>query len=208
MRSRPVYYVLLAAGLSRRFPGNKLLADLCGVPIVRAAAGVAAAAGLPLVVVTGNDRESVVRALSGIEFHEVINSSYASGLSSSVRAAISALRDQADAIEFAPADMPLVPPEVPRLLAGIREESSSPLIAPRYGGVRGHPVLLGRELYEDAASSIGGDSGLSQYIESRRELLLEVDVGSPGVVLDVDTPEDLERIRSLAGCGRPADQRL
>ncbi|MFP3293162.1 MAG: NTP transferase domain-containing protein [Nitrososphaeria archaeon] len=195
MRSRPVYYVLLAAGLSRRFPGNKLLANLCGVPIVRAAAGVAAAAGLPLVVVTGNDRESVVRALSGIEFHEVINSSYASGLSSSVRAAISA-------------DMPLVPPEVPRLLAGIREDSPFPLIAPRYGGVRGHPVLLGRELYEDAASSIGGDSGLSQYIESRRELLLEVDVGSPGVVLDVDTPEDLERIRSLAGCGRPADQRL
>ncbi|MGC8970213.1 MAG: NTP transferase domain-containing protein [Conexivisphaera sp.] len=203
MRSRPIYYVLLAAGLSRRFPGNKLLADICGRPVVRASAEVAVSAGLPLAVVTGNDRDSIVRALEGLDFHEVENPAYASGLSSSVRAAISALREQADAIELAPADMPLIPPAVPRLLAEIREDSSAPLIAPRYGGSRGHPVLLGRELYDDASSSVRGDRGLSDYMSLRAELLLEVDVGYPGVLLDVDTLEDLERLRSIAGCGRP-----
>ncbi|MGC9190001.1 MAG: hypothetical protein ACP5GG_04725, partial [Conexivisphaera sp.] len=61
------------------------------------------------------------------------------------------------------------------------------------------PVLLGRELYEDARSFVSGDHGLSGFMELRRNLLLEVDVDSPGVVLDVDSPEDLERLRAI-GC--------
>lgn len=202
MRSRPVYYVLLAAGLSRRFPGNKLLADLCGRPVVRASAEAGLAAGLPLAVVTGNDRDAVVGALAGLRFHEIENRRYTDGLSSSVRAAISALWDQADALEFAPADMPLIPPAVPRLLAGIRDDSSASLVAPRYRGIRGHPVLIGRELYGDAYSAITGDSGLSGFLRSRGKLLLEVDVDSPGVVLDIDSAEDLMALRSRAGCGR------
>ncbi|MDP7981689.1 MAG: nucleotidyltransferase family protein [Conexivisphaera sp.] len=199
MRRHPVYYVLLAAGLSSRFGSNKLLADICGRPLVRASAEAGLASGLPLAVVTGNDRDAVLRALDGLEFHEVENHEYRSGLSSSVRAAIISLRDQADALEFSPADMPLIPPPVPRLLAAIREDSSAPLIAPRYRGTRGHPVLLGRELYEDARSFVSGDHGLSGFMELRRNLLLEVDVDSPGVVLDVDSPEDLERLRAI-GC--------
>ncbi len=199
MRRRPIYYVLLAAGLSSRFGGNKLLADFCGRPLVRASAEVGLAAGLPLAVVTGNDREAVLRALEGLEFYEVENRDYRRGLSTSIRAAISSLEEGADALEFSPADMPLIPPAVPRLLAEVREDSSAPLVAPRHRGVRGHPVLLGRELYGEALSSVSGDRGLSEFLEARRRLLLEVDVDSPGVLLDVDTPEDLERARAV-GC--------
>ncbi len=202
MRRRPIYYVLLAAGLSRRFGGNKLLADICGTPIVRASASVAASAGLPLAVVTGHDRSSVLRALEGVDFVEVMNPAYESGLSSSVRAAIAELREQADALEFAPADMPLIPPSVPRLLAEIREDSGAPLVAPTYRGARGHPVLLGAELYDDALAHLSGDQGLSGLLSSRKELALEVEVDSPGVILDVDSPEDLERVRGIACGGR------
>ena len=99
-------------------------------------------------------------------------------LDADVRAAVVVLADGPD----------LAPAAVERVLAAWRE-TGSVLVAASYGGVRGHPLVIARPVWEDIP-----DEGL----RAREPLLVPCDdLGPPG---DVDFPDDLpERFRSVPG---------
>ncbi len=72
----------------------------------------------------------------------------------------------------------LAPESVARVLAGWRELHG--IVAASYGGARGHPLVLGRDDWDDVP-----DGGL----HARAVRLIPCDdLGAPG---DVDTPADL-----------------
>ena len=99
-------------------------------------------------------------------------------LDADVRAAVVVLADGPD----------LAPAAVERVLAAWRE-TGSVLVAASYGGVRGHPLVIARPVWEDIP-----DEGL----RAREPLLVPCDdLGPPG---DVDFPDDLpERFRRTPG---------
>ena len=73
----------------------------------------------------------------------------------------------------------LAPAAVGRVLAAWRA-SAAPLVAASYGGDRGHPIVVARELWGSVP-----DDGLRAF----DPLLVPCDdLGAPG---DVDRPEDL-----------------
>ncbi len=82
----------------------------------------------------------------------------------------------------------LAPAAIDRVLAAWRE-SDAAVVAASYGGVRGHPVVVGRSAWDDVP-----DEGL----RGQEPLLVPCDdLGSPG---DVDVPGDLpERFRKAPG---------
>jgi nicotine blue oxidoreductase len=107
------------------------------------------------------------------------------GPGASLRCGLAALGPDVEAAVVVLADGPdLAPAAVERVLAAWRE-SGRPLVAASYGGVRGHPLVVGRSAWEDIP-----DEGLRAY----NPLLVPCDdLGAPG---DVDYPDELpERFR-------------
>ena len=85
-----------------------------------------------------------------------------------------------------PGDMPLVRPST--LQAVARELEQHPVAYAQHRGRRGHPVGFAAELYSELAT-LTGDEGARRLVARYPAFGLEVD--DPGVLLDVDTEDDL-----------------
>lgn len=184
--------ILLAAGESTRFEGgNKLLATVDGVPVVRRAARTLLATEVAgPVVILGHEAAAVREALAGLEVAFRVNEDFAAGQSTSVAAGVTAaLAREWDAAVFALGDMPEVAPDsVARVVAAYRAGAGR-VVAPTYEGKRGNPVLFDRRHFEDLAS-VSGDRGGRAIVEAEGTF---VDVADPGVRRDVDRVADLDR---------------
>jgi CTP:molybdopterin cytidylyltransferase MocA len=165
--------VVLAAGASTRFgsPKQRLLL----APVLERVR--ASSVGDVVVVLGAHDVETDARTVRCPD--------WARGPGASLRCGLAALGDDVDAAAVVLADGPrLSPLAVDRLIAR-RAEARSPYLAASYDGVRGHPVLLGRELWSGIP-----DEGLRAVVP---ELVPCDDLGAPG---DVDYPDDLEQGRA------------
>ncbi|MEM1598538.1 MAG: nucleotidyltransferase family protein [Pyrobaculum sp.] len=180
--------VVLAAGASSRFPGNKLLAKYGGRALVAwAAAAVREALGEAYLVVGHMALE--VKAAAGRVDGVVYNPWWREGLSTSVKAAVAAFAEE-DCILFMPGDMPLVRPDTIRKVA----RCGGGIAVPTYRGARGNPVACCRRLYGEVLTRLTGDVGLRALINAAPTYYVEVD--DPGVLIDVDTPQDLQRLQN------------
>ena len=102
------------------------------------------------------------------------------GPGASLRCGLQALGPEVEAAVVVLADGPeLAPASIDRVVAAWRERRA-PVVAASYDGVRGHPVVIGRESWQlvpdDGARSLGA------------VLVPCDDLGSPG---DVDVADDL-----------------
>ena len=83
-------------------------------------------------------------------------------------------------------DMPYIRPDtVQRITGAMRPES---LVAPVHQGKRGHPRGIGRQ-HRDALLTLKGDRGAQHLFTQHGVVELQVD--DPGVLLDIDRPEDV-----------------
>jgi molybdenum cofactor cytidylyltransferase len=188
--------VLLAAGTGSRFEGgNKLLADVDGEAVVVRAARALLAAGLPTVAVLGHEADRVGAALTGVDHGGRLalagNPDYRSGQASSVRAGLRAVRD-VDAAAFALGDMPRVRPDSVRALVRAYRDGAGDALAAAHRSRRGNPVLFDRRHFPALAAVEGDRGGREVLLSGDRSALVET--GDPGVVRDVDTVEDVERL--------------
>ena len=186
--------VLLAAGRSTRFDaGNKLLAEVDGVPIVRRAAETLCRSAVDeVVVVLGHEADRVAEALDGLDVTARRNEDYDGGQSTSVGTGVEvARRDGWDAVVFALGDMPFVRPATVDALRAVYEAGDGTIAAAAYEGKRGHPVLFGAEHY-DALASVTGDRGGRRLVEEHEDAVL-VETDDPGVTRDVDYEADLRK---------------
>jgi CTP:molybdopterin cytidylyltransferase MocA len=185
--------VVLAAGLGTRFGGAepKPLVALAGRPLVAHALAAARGSGLrPLLVVVSDAR---VGALAG-DAEVVRNPDPAAGIASSLQAALRALDDRPEVVAAVVglADQPLVGAEAYRRLAAAYDDGARLAVA-TYGGVRGNPVLVARELWPEAMR-LRGDEGARVLL--RRHGGLEVPCDGTGEPTDVDTPDDLAALEA------------
>lgn len=185
--------VLLAAGRSTRFGGDKLLHRLAdGAPIVLASAR-ALKAALPRVVAVVRDDNAALRRLLGEEGVEIAPApTMNEGLGGSIAAGVAAVPDAAGWV-IALADMPFVrPATIARVLAALA--TGSPLAAPVFRGQRGHPVGFASR-FRPALLALGGDEGARQLLRGHQAQLDLIECDDPGIIADIDRPGDL--------CGDP-----
>jgi molybdenum cofactor cytidylyltransferase len=181
--------VLLAAGGGTRFvgPEHKLRADAAGRPLVSYALDALAGSGLPLlVVVTGAvDLDDLLPA--GVI--SIANPDWEGGQATSLASAVAWARPRdIEAIVIGLGDQPGVTAASWTAVAGV---SATAIAIATYGGRRGHPVRLAREVWDRLPTE--GDAGARSLIGSAPALVTEVPcVGDPA---DVDTIEDLARWR-------------
>ncbi len=183
--------VVLAAGFGRRYgEGNKLHQALNGRPVLawtfdslvhlRAPAAIA--------VVAPDDALAKSLALNA-GFTPVPNPARATGMGGSIACGVQALSNEVDAVLIALGDMPRVAhSSLQALLAAFSTRDQ--IVVPCCDGRRGHPVLFGVHHFS-ALRALDGDTGAREILKQHAALVREVPVNDPGVLLDVDTPQDL-----------------
>ena len=196
----PPVVVVLAAGRGSRFEGDghKLSQPLGVSSVLAQTLGNVVAAGLPVVVVTTAPLVSVAQdvvAARDIVLLPSVNSNSREplGMGYSISAGVSA-RAQAGGWLVLPGDMPMVRASTLRAVA--QQVSQYPVVHAQHRGRRGHPVGFGPELYTELVS-LTGDTGARKLLARYPTLPLEVD--DPGVLMDVDTLDDLQAVQALQG---------
>lgn len=181
--------ILLAAGRSQRMGQPKLLLPWGAVPLVRHVAEIALCSKLDeLIVVTGHRAEHVLAALDGLTLTLVHNAAFLDGQSTSVRAGVEGIGANAEAIVILLADHPLLQPSTIDALIDVYRAERPLVVAPRYNGQRGNPVLFDRSLFS-SLHALTGDQGARPVLLEHIDQIRFVDVADQGVVLDVDTPD-------------------
>ncbi len=184
--------VVLAAGSSTRLGSPKTLARVRGTSLIRNTVRLLAPLGnLPVIVVIPARAARVRAELRGLPVHFVENPQRLQGLSTSVRRGLSACRTAA--VLLVPVDLArLQRRDLERLLSRWRA-SRRRLVATRFGGYGGAPLIVPRWLHAQALT-ISGDRGLRDLVSRLTPENLTL-LKLPTAVADVDTPQDLERAR-------------
>ena len=181
--------VLLAAGAGTRFIASqhKLLATIDGRSVVSRALESLLEASLDAVaVVTGAVDLTGALADARHEIALISNERWATGIASSVRCAAGwAERQGHEAVVVGLADQPFVTSAAWRAVAA----SAGPIAVATYGGRRGNPVRLAREVWPLLPHD--GDEGARTVMRRFPEIV--VPVACEGLPDDIDTVEDLRR---------------
>lgn len=193
--------VLLAAGASERLGSPKQLLDWKGKPFVRCVAETGLKAGLrPLVVVTGAHAQEVRAALEGLEVRIVYNRDWErGGQSSSVKAGLGAVSQEAGAAIFLVVDQPQLPVSLLQALRAEHARSLAPIVATQVDGQRSNPVLFDRSTFPDFAAIKGDVGGRAIFSKHRVSWLEWLDAS---LAIDVDAPEDYARLLRAADSDR------
>jgi molybdenum cofactor cytidylyltransferase len=175
---------------------NKLMEELQGKPLVRHVAEAALASNThPVVVVTGHESGRVRAALDGLDVHFIHNPDFADGLSTSLKAGVAALPAEVTGVVVMLGDMPFVELDVINSVIRAFEERPQAIAAvPVHRGEWGNPVLVSRVLFGDIAK-LQGDAGARKLLAGRSGQVLEVPVTNDAVLVDLDTPEALAKVR-------------
>ena len=190
--NRPFEAVVLAAGSGSRFGGDKLLASWgAGVLLEGALAAAFAAPVRDVTVVIGANPDAVAAAARDFDPRVLIVHAhdYEEGMGASLRAGIASLpADAAGAYVFL-GDMPRAPTAVLQPMAeAVRGGALA--AAPVFGGQRGNPVLIARDLFPDLLA-LTGDAGARGILQGLGDRLALVEAPDDGVLFDVDRPSDL-----------------
>ena len=198
--------IVLAAGRGSRFAAgsHKLAAPLGdGRSVLATTLGQAIASHLHVVVVTTEPfadlaRQSVA-ARDVVVMPEVGSDPGATavGMGHSISAGVRA-RPHAAGWLILPGDMPLVQPST--LVAVARLLDDHAVVYAQHRGKRGHPVGFAPELYSELLA-LSGDEGARRLVARYPAFGVELD--DPGILVDIDTEEDLASARG----GTPPEAR-
>jgi CTP:molybdopterin cytidylyltransferase MocA len=179
--------VVLAAGGGRRYGMPKALVEYEGSLLVERALRTAAAVCDPVLVVLGARVIDVWRTADLTGATVLVNEDWETGMASSLRTGLEGLRAwplQIDAALVLLVDMPGMTASALQRMAVAA--SPSVLAVATYAGVRGHPVLIGREHWAGVIATAAGDEGARGYLATHEPA--EIDCTGLADPTDLDVP--------------------
>ncbi len=187
--------LILAAGESSRMGTPKATLAYRGRTFLELIVQTLREGGLErIVVVLGHQADDIQRQVKIETAQVVINPDYRSGQTSSLQAGLRALiADDLDAVILCLVDHPAVCAETVRRIVATFRQCGAPVVIPAYQGRRGHPVLIGRQVFEELLV-LAGDAGANSVVRRYRPATQFVEVEDEGVVMDVDDPESYRRL--------------
>lgn len=183
--------ILLAAGKSRRMGSCKQLLPLGGSMVIARCIGALVTGGVgEIVVVVAEEGNEVATAVRNYPVRVVVNPECEGDMASSVRAGRDALAAEAGGVIVSLSDYPLVSAGTIARLIVEHGDLPGSIIIPCHKGRRGHPLLIPREVLGE----LGEEQTLRDLLRCDPERIRCLDVDDPGVLLDMDTPEEYHLI--------------
>jgi len=193
VKAKRIVGVLLAAGRSVRFGGDKLAVPLRAGEHAGVALGVVAFRNLRagvddvVVVVRPGDR-ALATAFAGEGARVVTAERADEGMGASLAAGVVAA-GPADGYVIALADMPWIASATIRAVAAALRGGAS-IAVPRHEGRGGHPVGFAAS-HRRALAALSGDAGGRSIVEANASSVCALEVDDPAIHRDVDAPHDL-----------------
>ncbi len=193
--------VVLAAGMSSRMGSIKQLLPLGGRTLIEnVLKNLRESQVDEIVLVLGFSADTirVTIALDGVKV--IVNEAYREGMGTSVRTGIAQVSAEADAALVVLADQPFVQPGTIDQLISVYRKQKPQIVIPVYQGFRGNPVLLDRSVFPELLA-LAGDIGCRAIFGGHTENILKAPVDDIGVLLDIDTPVDFEKLQQAHARG-------
>jgi CTP:molybdopterin cytidylyltransferase MocA len=140
-------------------------------------------------VVAGRHRDEIAAAFPQLPL--VFNPDYEKGMSTSVQAGIRSLPAAVKGAGIFLVDQPVIEAGTIRVLAA--ELLPGRIVLPVHNDRRGHPVFFASDLFEEILG-LTPDQGLNAVVRRSPERIIEVGVADKGVLNDIDTPEQFEKL--------------
>ena len=192
--------IITAAGLSSRMHDLKALLPIENrAAIVRIADQLLRGGVDRLIVVTGHREDEIRSALISYPVVFVRNRNYATNqMLDSIQIALSVRWGQPDMpCLMTPVDVPLFRDDTVRTLLHRATEGEYGYVLPKCNNRTGHPILLS----PDAAMEVQGycgEGGLKGCMKQSDLIVDHIPVEDSGMLYDMDTPEDYQRICNVA----------
>ncbi len=187
--------IILAAGSSSRLGQPKQLVNVEGVPLLRKSVLAALATKYsPVVVVLGSNAEEHKNIIAHLPVEIVIHTEWEKGMGSSLKAGIHQLlkiNAETTAIVVMVCDQPLLTSAHLTALRDAYRKTLKPIIASQYNEIIGVPALFDHSLFSEL-QKINDTQGAKAVIEGNLKLVETI--GWADGRLDIDTPEDLNRL--------------
>jgi molybdenum cofactor cytidylyltransferase len=188
--------VILAAGGSSRLGFAKQLVQVDGVSLLRRITDEAMASSCkPIVVVLGARAAELRSEIEGLPVVVAVNADWQTGMGSSIRCGITALRKSEPALEgvlIALCDQPRIGRALFDRLVDARMRSNKLICAAKYANAIGTPALFSSSLFAELEELPDADGGREVI---RRYPLDTEPVEMPEAEIDLDTPADLARFQ-------------
>ena len=183
--------IVLAAGSSTRMAKqNKLALDIDGQPMLLRVIEILQKGGVDETIVVVGRAVKKLTFLREKDVRIVENSAYREGMAASIRCGVRHLNAQSHAVFIALGDMPFVQPATIRGMGEqIRSRTVPAILYPFYKNKQGNPVLFSQHFYRDLLQ-LHGDRGAKSIIRQHPSAAQPFACDDPGVLLDIDTPED------------------
>lgn len=188
--------IILAAGGSSRLGQSKQLTHFGGQTLLHRTIHSALQTTPHVIVVLGADFETHRASAAGLPVHVVENHSWEKGMGSSLKTGLSTLRrlfPELSSVIIMVCDQPLLDDRHLRNLVEKQRQSKALIVASAYQQSAGVPALFTKDTF-DALAGIGDEVGARKLLQQMKDHVVTVDF--PEGAIDIDTPEDLERLRS------------
>jgi molybdenum cofactor cytidylyltransferase len=146
-----------------------------------------------VVVVVSPDGDEVARVAGNYPVRVVRNLDRDGDMAASVRTGRDALSPQVTGVLIALCDYPLVTAGTVGSCVERHRLDPGEIVIPCHNGRRGHPPLLPRPLLDELAEPLT----LRDLLRSNQQRVRHLEVDDPGVLIDMDTPEDYRRIAAI-----------
>jgi CTP:molybdopterin cytidylyltransferase MocA len=143
-----------------------------------------------VVVVLGPGAGDIAAAVHAFPVKTVFNRQQGSEMAESVRTGLDAVAHGSTGILLCLADHPLVMPETMQSLIALHAAHPGSIIIPSFNRRRGHPTLFPLGIIRDIRSQ----HTLRDVISGHEKEIIYLNVDDEGVLIDMDTTEDYERV--------------
>jgi molybdenum cofactor cytidylyltransferase len=190
---RQIGVVILAAGSSSRLGRSKQLLFVNGEPLLVKTSRAALKTNAKLIVtVLGAEAELHQTAIQHLPIETVINETWHKGMGNSIKCGLHHLlqHDQSlDAVIICVCDQPMITSQHLNALVNKFEEAGATIVASRYAGIDGVPVLFARDHFKKLLV-LDDTTGARQVLLQHADKVHHVDF--PDGKFDIDTQQNLD----------------
>ena len=191
--------IIVAAGYSSRMKSFKPLLSLGGSTVLEKAVDSFRKAGIrDIRVVTGYRAEELLPVIDRLGVQLIDNDNFAEGMFSSITAGVKSLTAGVRGFFILPVDNPIINRDTIEKIQTTFFSTEFGIVYPTYEGLRGHPPLISSS-YVNKVLAWNKPGGMRAVLEQYEHDAVDVAVVDPGVLLDMDTPEDYQQMLKYCG---------